>query len=228
MIRLDNVFLNYPDYSNSGRYLRNLIFTFKKKKIYHFEILKNISLTIKKGDRIGIIGNNGSGKTTLLKVLSGLLPITAGSIYFEDKILSILNINSGLDDYLSARDNIITLNLINNLKENLDKYDIENILDFAELKKYENQPLKTFSSGMKLRLSFSVLTYIKPKCLILDEWLSVGDTNFKEKSINRLNEIISSSEIFVIASHDNDLIKRLCNKIIKIEDGKIINTYENL
>jgi len=228
MIKLDNVFLNYPDYSNSGRYLRNLIFTLKKKKIYHFEILKNINLTIKKGDRIGIIGNNGSGKTTLLKVLSGLLPVTSGSIHFEDKILSILNINSGLDDYLSARDNIITLNLINNLKDNLDKYDIEKILDFAELKKYENQPLKTFSSGMKLRLSFSVLTYIKPKCLILDEWLSVGDTNFREKSINRLNEIISSSEIFVIASHDNDLIKRLCNKIIKIENGKIINIYENL
>ena len=221
MINLKNVYLNYPNYTSDGRYIKNVFFNYKKKIIKDYKILKNINLTINKGEKLGIVGNNGSGKSSLLKVLSGLLPATSGTVQIEKNTLAILNIAAGLEDYLDAKDNIFSLNLINDIKPNLNELDIQNILKFAELEKYSKQPLKTFSDGMKLRLSFSLYTYQTPKCLILDEWLSVGDKNFKEKCVKKLNDIISSSEIFIIASHDEDLINRVCNRVIRLNDGMI-------
>lgn len=184
--------------------------------------LSNINLKIKSGDKIGLIGHNGSGKSSLLQVIAGIYEQTSGEINVKGSIIPIIDLNHGLDFEATGYENIIIKgilygNEINDVKKNLDA-----IIEFSELGDFINMPIKNYSMGMILRLAFATATFQNAQIFLLDEWLSVGDESFIKKCEARLNDMIQNSEILIFASHDMSLINRVCNKIVRLESGKII------
>ncbi|MDC0541975.1 ATP-binding cassette domain-containing protein [Methylophilaceae bacterium] len=227
-IKLKNVSLNFPIYSEVTRSFKKTLV--KKiiggnitqlKEHYHVEALSKINLQLKHGDRLGISGPNGSGKTTLLRVLSGILHPSDGEVKINGVLVPFIDLHYGLNIEASGLENIkmrcILLGM--NFKD-LDEI-IEKIIDFSELGKYIYMPVKTYSSGMIMRLVFSILSMIKSDIIIMDEWLSVGDSDFLIKANKRLNKMIDDSSILVIASHSNELLDNICNKRIELVEGKI-------
>lgn len=192
----------------------------------YIRALDKINFEINAGDRVGIYGSNGSGKTTLLKVLAGIYPISEGSLNIHGKITSFLSMNLGMDPDLTGYENIVFRARLLGMSEK----QIETVVDFAgnfsELGDYLDLPLRTYSNGMLTRLSFSLVTVFEPEILLMDEWLSVGDQSFQEKAQIKLEEIFHSSSISVIASHDPSMIKRLCNKVFRIEAGQLKSADE--
>ena len=179
------------------------------------------SLTITSGEKIGIIGPNGAGKTTLLRVLAGLLPPTAGTVDINGEPTVLINIMLGFNEHLSGLDNIYVRGLRLGLSRDIITELIPNIVEFSGLDRFVNQPIKNYSSGMKLRLAFSIVVHINSDILIMDEWLSVGDETFREKSNQFLRNYIHNSNVCVIASHDLNLISNFCSKAIYMKAGKI-------
>ena len=223
MILFKNAEINYPIYENN-LYFKNMIF----KKIFststnnYYNVFKNINLEIVPGDRVALIGKNGSGKTTLLRVLLNILPISNG-IYRNDfqNILGLISLDSGLNQDSNAIENIQMMNQFYDIKKNLSDDDILKIIDFAELEKYQNWPIRKYSSGMKVRLLFALYTFQIKDCYIIDEWLSVGDNSFKKKSEKKLDELICKCKVLVCASQNHELLKTLCNKFLLLENNNI-------
>lgn len=226
IIQLKNVNFKYFTLINKNETIKRKIINqlTNKKSFFEHDALKNISFSLKSGDRLGIIGKNGSGKSTLLKVLSNQLPIFSGKIELpdENKIMCILKLTAGLNLELNAYENIKLLSLIYEFDNKIKYKDYNEIIEYAEIGKFKHYPLNTYSSGMIIRLAFSCLTFFKTECLILDEWLSVGDNDFRLKAMQRLKNLIKNSKIFILASHDENLIKNLCNKILKLENGIVV------
>tara|TARA_B100001142_G_C14349093_1_gene661392 strand:+ start:14598 stop:15296 length:699 start_codon:yes stop_codon:yes gene_type:complete len=228
-IELQNVNLNYPIYSNVTRSLKKHLFDkitggniTSKDGIFFVEALKNISLKLNKGDRLGIQGNNGSGKTTLLRVLTGVLAPTDGLIKVDGSINAFIDIHYGMNMEATGIENIkIRCIFLGIPYKSLDSK-VKEILEFSELGKYAYMPIKTYSSGMLMRLSFSITCSIPSDIILLDEWLSVGDENFREKANKKLHEMITSSSIFIISTHEKSLIDNLCNKKIELSHGEIV------
>jgi len=224
-----NVGVKFPIFdSNSRSFKKSLIgaasggkLGLSKSGITEVESLKNISFEIKKGDRLGLIGHNGSGKTTLLRALSGAYKPTTGTLDICGKITSLIDPMMGMDNELTGIENIKLRGLFLGMK----KKDINNIIDdvvsFSELGDFINIPVRTYSSGMILRLGFSISTAIQPEILLMDEWMSVGDESFRKKAEDRLNDLISKTGILVIATHDKNLANNICNKTILLEHGEI-------
>lgn len=185
--------------------------------------LDQVNLDIISGDRVGIYGNNGSGKTTLLKVLAGIYPISDGTLNIQGQITSFISMNLGMDPDLTGLENIIFRARLLGMSDKQIETVINCAANFSELGDYLDLPMRTYSNGMLTRLSFSLVTAFEPEILLMDEWLSVGDLGFQEKAQRKLEEIFHSSFISVIVSHDQDMIKRLCNRVFKIETGKLIN-----
>lgn len=187
-----------------------------------FWALKNISFEVKKGERVGIVGLNGAGKSTLLKLISGVMKPTEGSIEVKGKLVPLLELGAGFDMNYTGRENIF-LNgaMLGYTKEFLEeKYD--EIVEFSEIGKFIDVPLKNYSSGMKARLGFSVATMVEPEVLILDEVLSVGDAKFKKKSEERIMSLFDKGITVLFVSHSVKQVKKLCNKAIWLEHGKIV------
>ena len=184
--------------------------------------LDGINIEINPGDKVGIIGHNGSGKTTLLKVLTGVYYPTYGELEVHGRIRSLLDISLGLDDDGTGWENIYLRGLMVGMSPAEIQNRVDEIADFSGLGKYIDLPIRTYSSGMKIRLAFSVSTALHADILILDEWLSVGDEEFQKKASKRINELIDSSSIMILASHSVELLKKICNRLITLEHGKII------
>ena len=192
------------------------------KKQLHFEefyALKDVSLTIDPGEVVGIVGLNGSGKSTLLKVISGILRPTTGSVAVEGTISPLIELGAGFDFDLTARENIyLNGSVLGFDKKFIDeKYD--EILDFAELRDFENVAIKNFSSGMIARLGFAIATLVKPDILIVDEILAVGDFLFQQKCENRISEMMAGGTTVLIVSHSIEQIERLCSRVIWLDHG---------
>lgn len=185
--------------------------------------LNNINLQIKSGDRIGLIGHNGSGKSSLLQVIAGIYQQTSGDLEVKGSIIPIIDLNHGLDFEATGYENIIIKGILYGNEVNEVKKNIDSIIEFSELGDFINMPIKNYSMGMILRLAFATATFQNAQIFLLDEWLSVGDESFVKKCETRLNNMIQHSEILIFASHDMSLINRVCNKIIKLEAGKIID-----
>lgn len=196
------------------------IFSNKGQNTY-IRALDRINFEINPGDRVGIYGNNGSGKTTLLKALAGIYPISEGSLSIQGEITSFLSMNLGMDPDLTGYENIVFRARLLGMTEMQIQAVVNFAGNFSELGDYLDLPLRTYSNGMLTRLSFSLVTAFEPEILLMDEWLSVGDQGFQEKAQIKLEEIFHSSSISVIASHDPSMLKRLCNKIFKIEAGHL-------
>ena len=223
-IKLQNVSVDYP-LIDLSRSLKKFIFKnatsnfFKQKNLddmLFYKGLNKVNLDLKPGDRIGIMGPNGSGKTTLLRTIAGIYTPTEGTIDVQGNISSLLDINLGMDPELSGIDNIFLRSIL--LKKKPDEIikKKDDIIKFSGLKEYINLPLKRYSSGMIMRLAFSIVTAFECSILLMDEWLSVGDKDFNEKAKDKLSNFIKSSEILILASHSEKTLFDNCNKNIPI------------
>ena len=222
--------VEFPIFENSHRSL--------KKKVLHLTTggtigndagnhpvvcaLDALDFEFKDGDRVGLLGPNGSGKTTLLRVLSGIYSPTRGQLKIKGKTASLLDVSTGVDPDATGFENIYLRGIMNGFKPSMIRSKIDEIADFTELGEYLNLPVRTYSSGMMLRLTFAISTSIQADILLMDEWLSVGDADFREKAAKRLKALVDNASILVIASHNPELIDNVCNKKLQLEHGKIV------
>jgi lipopolysaccharide transport system ATP-binding protein len=183
--------------------------------------LSEVSLELKPGDRLGIIGHNGAGKSTLLRLLAGIYSPTSGTVSISGTIASLMSISFGINADNTGRENIFLRGKLMGLSKSEIDEKIDEIVAFSELGAYVNLPVRTYSSGMLLRLAFSVATSIRADIIIMDEWLSVGDEAFAGRAQARLKELVDESEILVIASHSRALIEKTCNRVLWLEHGLV-------
>jgi lipopolysaccharide transport system ATP-binding protein len=182
----------------------------------------NVTLTINRGERLGIVGRNGAGKSTLLHMIAGLSTPSSGDIKTVGKITSILTLGVGLREDLSGRENIyVDAEIQGKSRETLNEA-INEIIDFADLGEFINYPIRTYSTGMKARLAFSMISHIDPEILIIDEALSVGDAAFAAKATQRIREICARGKIVIIVSHSMQAVKDICNRCLWMDNGKIL------
>lgn len=229
MIELENVSMRFnlgieKDFSIKQAFVN--FFSFKKrkkdKKNETFWALNDVSLKVKKGEVVGLIGSNGAGKSTLLKVVSGVMKPTKGKVTVNGDISPMIELGAGFDMNLTARENIYLNGAILGYSKKflIEKFD--EIVEFSELREFLDVPVKNFSSGMIAKLAFSIATIVNPQILIVDEILSVGDIKFQEKSKNKMMEMITGGTTVLYVSHSIDSIKSLCTKVVWLEHGKII------
>lgn len=192
-----------------------------KLKYEEFWALKNVSFDVQKGEVLGIIGHNGAGKSTLLKVISGILKPTEGTLEVRGNIVPMLELGSGFDTDLTGRENIFLNGSILGYSEQYlkDKYD--EIVAFSELGKFIDIPIRNYSSGMLMRLAFSIATVVQPEILIVDEILAVGDADFQAKSKKRMKELMSGGTTVLFVSHAIEQIREMCDRVIWLEHGEI-------
>lgn len=181
---------------------------------------RNITFSLEKGDMLGIIGTNGAGKSTLLKAISGIMRPEEGSIIRHGTIAALLELASGFDGDLTVKENAYLRGAMLGYTRRFMDETYEQIIDFAELKEFENRPFKQLSSGMKSRLAFSIASLVKPDILILDEVLSVGDGGFRKKSEAKMKEIINGGATTILVSHSLNQIRSMCSKILWLHKGK--------
>ncbi|QCB46330.1 ABC transporter ATP-binding protein [Hydrogenophaga sp. PAMC20947] len=184
--------------------------------------LSDLSFNFQDGDRVGLVGHNGSGKTTLLRTLSGIYAPTHGQLQLRGRTASLLDISLGVDPDATGFENIYLRGIMNGFKPSRIRDKIDEIADFTQLGEYLNLPVRTYSSGMMLRLTFAISTSIEADILIMDEWLSVGDTEFQDRAAKRLKSLVDKASILVIASHSTDLIQSVCTRKIQLEHGRIV------
>lgn len=189
---------------------------------------RNITFTIEKGDMLGIVGTNGAGKSTLLKVISGIMLPSEGYVKREGKIAALLELGSGFDGDLTVKENTYLRGALLGYTRKFMDETYSQIIEFAELKDFEDRPFKHLSSGMKSRLAFSIASLVKPDILILDEVLSVGDGAFRKKSEAKMREIINGGATTILVSHSLNQIRSMCNKILWLHKGKQIMFGDNV
>lgn len=193
----------------------------KSKNREEFMALNNVSFEVKKGDRVGIIGRNGSGKSTLLKILSKITPPTSGTATLEGKIASLLEVGTGFHPELTGRENIFLNGSILGMKKNEILKNFDAIVDFSEIERFLDTPVKRYSSGMYVRLAFSVAAHLDPDILIVDEVLAVGDSQFQRKCIGKMSEASCEGRTILFVSHNINTLTKLCNKGILLKNGRL-------
>lgn len=191
-------------------------------KIQEFWANKNVTFEIERGDMLGVIGTNGAGKSTLLKAISGIMVPSEGYVKREGKIAALLELASGFDGDLTVKENAYLRGALLGYTRKFMDNTYDQIIEFAELKEFEDRPFKQLSSGMKSRLAFSIASLVKPDILILDEVLSVGDGAFRKKSEAKMKEIINSGATTILVSHSLHQVRTMCNKILWLHKGKQI------
>ncbi|GGE24506.1 ABC transporter ATP-binding protein [Aureimonas endophytica] len=230
-IQLNDVSVEFPIYGASSRSLRNRIFSgatggmigSDARHRTRIEALRDITLTIRHGERIALVGHNGAGKTTLLRVLAGIYPPQSGRLRIEGKIAPLFDIGFGMDPDATGYDNIRLRGLFLGLSRQDVEDRLDQIAEFTELGQFLDMPIRTYSMGMQTRLSFAVSTSIKPEILLLDEGIGAGDAAFLEKAQARIRSFVDEAGILVLASHSESLLAGLCERAIRLEHGKIID-----
>lgn len=183
--------------------------------------LDGVNFTLSEGDRLGLMGHNGSGKSTLLRVLAGVYEPTSGYLDVRGRIASLLDISIGMDPEASGIENIYLRGLLLGLGKEEIRQKIEEIVDFSELGDFIDLPVRTYSSGMSMRLAFSIATCVEADILLMDEWLSVGDADFVKKAEERLKSLVRKTPILVMASHSPEVIREVCTRVIWLEGGRV-------
>jgi lipopolysaccharide transport system ATP-binding protein len=221
VLKVDNVSKSFIQYHSEFHRILSWFGIYKKPK-QTTQILNSINFTIKDKEAIGIVGQNGAGKSTLLKIITSTLKPTSGQIIVQGRISAILELGMGFHPDMTGRENVYnSAGLMGFSKHQIDKV-IKDIEDFAEIGEYFDKPVRTYSSGMQVRVAFSVATAYRPEILIIDEALSVGDTYFQHKSFAKIKEFQSQGTTLLIVSHDRNAIQALCNRAILLENGHII------
>lgn len=183
--------------------------------------LEGLNFALRDGDRLGLVGHNGAGKSTLLRLLSGVYVPSSGTARTVGNIGSLIDISLGIDSEASGRENIYLRGALLGIPKAEMNLRIDEIIDFSELGGFIDMPLRTYSSGMHLRLAFSVSTMVRPEILLMDEWLAVGDQGFTQKAESRLTQMVQSTNILVLASHSRALVEKVCNRVLWLEHGRI-------
>jgi lipopolysaccharide transport system ATP-binding protein len=183
--------------------------------------LSDVTLELQDGDRVGLVGHNGAGKSTLLRVLSGVYVPTGGIAIIQGSIGSLIDFSLGINPEASGRENIFLRGALLGLSKTEVKAKFEEIVAFSELGEFIEMPMRTYSSGMQLRLAFAVSTIVRPEILLMDEWLSVGDEGFRAKASERLTTLVDESKILVLASHSRELLSKVTNRVIWLEHGQV-------
>lgn len=226
MIKAENVSVKYLMTYDRIQSMKEYLVQMVKGKIKYEEFwaLKDVSFEVKKGEVLGIIGHNGAGKSTLLKVISGILKPTTGSVQVNGTIVPMLELGSGFDFDLTGRENVFLNGAILGYSEQFLKEKYEEIVDFSELGQFIDVPLRNYSSGMVMRLAFSIATVVRPDILIVDEILAVGDAAFQEKSKKRMLELMGGGTTVLFVSHSLQQIREMCNKVIWLERGVVVQS----
>jgi lipopolysaccharide transport system ATP-binding protein len=228
-IEFNDVSVDFPIYNASGRSLKKRLLQVATGGQLgadpHGRVvvraLEGLTFSLKDGDRVGILGHNGAGKSTLLRLLSGVYAPSHGTARIDGEIGSLIDISLGIDPEATGRENVhVRGALLGMSKVDLNAR-MEAIIAFSELGDFIDMPVRTYSTGMHLRLAFSVSTVVRPEILLMDEWLAVGDQGFKHKAEERMSELVQSTNILVIASHSRDLVLHTCNRVLWLEHGKI-------
>ncbi len=202
--------------------LRKSFFHLKKSKLEVYEALKGISFEVKKGEILGIVGKNGSGKSTLLRAIAGIFSADSGSIELESESVSLLSIGVGFQKQLSGRENIILSGMLLGFSEQQVRDKMDEIIEFANLGKFIDMPVKTYSSGMYSKLAFSITAVLETDIMLIDEVLSVGDAKFKKKSYKKMKELImDENRTVVIVSHSTETLEKLCTSLLWLHEGEV-------
>jgi ABC-2 type transport system ATP-binding protein len=224
IIKVENVSmmfnLNNEKIDNMKEYIIKLIT--RKLHFSEFWAIKDISFTVNKGERLGVLGLNGAGKSTLLKVMAGVMKPTKGKIEIHGVIAPLLELGAGFDMNYSGKENIFLYGATMGFSRKFVQTKYDYILDFSELHDFIDVPVKNFSSGMRARLGFAIATAVEPQILILDEVLSVGDAKFRIKSEAKITSMFERGITVIFVSHNTDQVRRICNKAILLEKGRII------
>ena len=202
--------------------MRKSLFHLRKSKLEVYEALRGISFEVKKGEIMGIVGKNGSGKSTLLRAIAGIFSADSGSIELESDSVSLLSIGVGFQKKLSGRENIILSGMLLGFSEQEVRDKMDEIIEFANLGKFIDMPVKTYSSGMYSKLAFSITAVLETDIMLIDEVLSVGDAKFKKKSYKEMQELImDENRTVVIVSHSTETLEKLCTSLLWLHEGEI-------
>jgi ABC-2 type transport system ATP-binding protein/lipopolysaccharide transport system ATP-binding protein len=228
-IALNNVSVMFPLYTTANRSLKNALVAAttggrigSEAKHLVIQALDQVSLQLRDGDRVALIGHNGAGKTTLLRVLAGIYEPRIGSIQIEGRVTPMFDINLGIDPESTGYENIILRGLYLGLTRAEILARRDSVAEFTELGPFLDIPVRTYSAGMQARLAFAMATCIEPEILLLDEGIGAGDASFLEKANERLDRFIQKAGILVLASHSIDLVRRLCNRALLMEHGRLV------
>lgn len=229
MIMLKDVCVNFPVYHGGSRSLKkSLLFRSSAGRIGRdsndrilVEALRDINLTLKSGDKLALIGSNGAGKTTLLRVLAGIYEPSSGRANVRGRISPMFDIGLGIDGDLTGYENIRTRSLILGLTSKQLESKISDIAEFTDLGDYLDMPVRTYSSGMTLRLTFAVATCFEPEIILMDEWILAGDSNFLVKAENRLKSFLGKASVLVLASHSLEIAREWCTHGLWLDKGQV-------
>ena len=227
-VHLRDVALDIPIFDVSARSLKKRVMRLGRRNriaedatgVVVVRALDGVNLHLAAGDRLGLIGHNGAGKSTLLRVLAGIYVPTAGEVTISGKAVPLLDISLGMDDQSSGRQNIRLRGLLLGMSDSEIEAKTEDIAAFTELGDYLDLPLRTYSSGMRLRLAFAIATAVDADILLLDEVIGVGDASFQVKAARRLAELHARAEIVVLAIHNNKTLRETCNKALWLDNGR--------
>lgn len=231
-ILLDNVSVAYPVFDmtrlrtheeldakqeTGGRMSKSGLFGVRK-----VDALSNINLEINAGERVGLVGSNGAGKSTLIRAISGIYPPDKGTVEVDGDVSSLLNLGLGMRPEATGRRNIVLKGLVRGLSKKRIYELMPDIIEFSGLGNFIDLPMKTYSQGMAMRLTFSILTAFDPDVLLLDEWIGAGDADFQKKVNKRMDDLLEKSSIVILASHNIGIIEKVCSRVIHLENGEIV------
>lgn len=223
MIRVEDVSMRFKMSNDKITSIKELVTQMARGKVEYKEFwaLHDVNFEVKRGEVVGIIGRNGAGKSTILKIISGIMKPTTGKVVRHGNIVPMLELGSGFDYDLTGRENIFLNGAILGYSKEFLHAKYDEILAFSELGDFINMPIRNYSSGMLMRLAFSIATVVNPEILIVDEILSVGDENFQKKSYARMMELMSGGTTVLFVSHSMEQIRNMCNRVVWLDGGTV-------
>jgi lipopolysaccharide transport system ATP-binding protein len=227
-IDVEAIAVSFPLYHGSARSLKKTVMAAASGRLGRdrqsrvvVEALRDISFSLRSGDRLGLIGLNGAGKTTLLRALAGIYEPVAGRIRVQGSVNALLDPNMGMNAELTGRENVLLRGLYNGLaREEVVRLE-EDVADFAGLGDFMDLPVRTYSSGMIVRLGFAMATTIRPQILLMDEWLLVGDAEFRDRAQIRLEDMVRGAEVLVLSTHDTGVVRNWCTRVLWLDQGRV-------
>lgn len=220
-IRVESLWKNFRLYHERNRYIKAAMLRGRRARYEEFWALQDVNLTVEKGATVGVIGSNGSGKTTLLKCLTGIYTPERGSISVEGNLAALLELGAGFHPELSGTENIYLNGSIMGMSKKEIDNKFDSIVEFAGLEQFIDTPVKNFSSGMTVRLGFSIATHVEPEVLLIDEILSVGDQAFQRKSTEKIEQFRRDGRTILVVSHSLGLVQQLCDTVVWLEKGHV-------
>ena len=220
MIEINHVTKIYTLYKNNREQFLSIFY--QSPKLKKHLALSDVTFSVEKGESVGIIGNNGAGKSTILKTITGVTFPTSGDVIVRGRVAALLELTAGFEPEMTGRENIYLKGYILGLRDEYIRTIEEKVIDFAQLGDYIDQPVRTYSSGMKMRLGFSININTDPEILVVDEALSVGDNAFKKKCKNAIKDLIQKGTTVLYVSHNADSVKEVCRRAIYLKKGKLV------